>query len=267
MLNVISLGAGVQSSTMALMAAHGEITPMPDCAIFADTHGEPKEVYEWLDWLEKQLPFPVHRVSAGNLSEKSTEIKTTLDGERTYLKHSVPVFVLRPEGGKGMAVRQCTRDFKIEPIRKEVRKLGASTKTPCTTWIGISLDEVIRKKPSRDAAQINRWPLLEMNITRNGCIEWMKEHRFPAPPKSACIYCPYHSDDFWLSMKADEIDQAAHYENKLQAAYAGATALHGKPFLHASMLPIRDAVKAIKDNPRPQQQDLFGNECEGMCGV
>jgi hypothetical protein len=26
----------VQSTTLALMAAHGEIGPMPDCAIFAD---------------------------------------------------------------------------------------------------------------------------------------------------------------------------------------------------------------------------------------
>jgi hypothetical protein len=41
-LRVISLGAGVQSTTMALMATHGEITLMPDCAIFADTHAEPK---------------------------------------------------------------------------------------------------------------------------------------------------------------------------------------------------------------------------------
>lgn len=30
MIHVISLGAGVQSSTMALMAAHGEIEPMPE---------------------------------------------------------------------------------------------------------------------------------------------------------------------------------------------------------------------------------------------
>jgi hypothetical protein len=66
-MNIISLGAGVQSSTMALMAAAGEITPMPDCAIFADTQGEPHAVYAWLDWLEKQLPFPVHRVTQGSL--------------------------------------------------------------------------------------------------------------------------------------------------------------------------------------------------------
>ena len=48
-LRTISLGAGVQSTTMALMAARGEIGPMPDCAIFADTGWEPKQVYEHLD--------------------------------------------------------------------------------------------------------------------------------------------------------------------------------------------------------------------------
>jgi hypothetical protein len=31
-LRVLSLGAGVQSTSLALMAAHGEIGPMPDCA-------------------------------------------------------------------------------------------------------------------------------------------------------------------------------------------------------------------------------------------
>jgi 3'-phosphoadenosine 5'-phosphosulfate sulfotransferase (PAPS reductase)/FAD synthetase len=59
----LSLGAGVQSSTLALMAARGEIGPMPKAAIFADTQAEPESVYRWLDWLEKQLPFPVHRVT------------------------------------------------------------------------------------------------------------------------------------------------------------------------------------------------------------
>ena len=53
---VISLGAGVQSSVMALMAAKGELTPMPEAAILTDTQWEPKDVYEHLDWLEKQLP-------------------------------------------------------------------------------------------------------------------------------------------------------------------------------------------------------------------
>ena len=45
---VISLGAGVQSTVMALMAEAGDIGPRPDCAVFADTGWEPKEVYEHL---------------------------------------------------------------------------------------------------------------------------------------------------------------------------------------------------------------------------
>ena len=66
---MLSLGAGVQSTTLALMAAHGEIGPIPDCAIFADTGWEPKAVYEHLAWLRSinVLPVPVHIVSAGNL--------------------------------------------------------------------------------------------------------------------------------------------------------------------------------------------------------
>ena len=51
----LSLGAGVQSSTLALMYATGELSPMPEAAIFADTQAEPASVYEWLDWLETQL--------------------------------------------------------------------------------------------------------------------------------------------------------------------------------------------------------------------
>ena len=51
-INILSLGAGVQSSTLALMAANGEVGPMPMAAIFSDTQAEPKEVYDWLNWLE-----------------------------------------------------------------------------------------------------------------------------------------------------------------------------------------------------------------------
>ncbi|CUX70115.1 conserved hypothetical protein [Agrobacterium sp. NCPPB 925] len=70
-LRALSLGAGAQSTTMALMAAHGEIGPMPDCAIFADTGGSRKPSYEHLEWLTSPnvLPFPVHIVSAGNIRD------------------------------------------------------------------------------------------------------------------------------------------------------------------------------------------------------
>ena len=78
-MHVISLGAGVQSTTMALMAAHGEIEPMPDAAIFADTGAEPQAVYEHLDWLRSPgvLPFPVEVVRFSDLAD---DIRKTAAG-------------------------------------------------------------------------------------------------------------------------------------------------------------------------------------------
>lgn len=104
-MNIISLGAGVQSTALALMAAHGEIGPMPDCAIFADTGWEPKKVYKHLEWLMSPgvLPFPVHVVSAGNI-RNDTVAETTTTGHRFA---SVPWFIENPDGSEGMGRRQC----------------------------------------------------------------------------------------------------------------------------------------------------------------
>ena len=104
MKHIISLGAGVQSSTMALMAAKGEITPMPDGAIFADTMVEPDSVYKWLDWLELQLPFKVYRVSFGDLSEEIEK---------------VPLF-MRKNNEVVMGMRKCTTEYKINPVGKKM---------------------------------------------------------------------------------------------------------------------------------------------------
>jgi hypothetical protein len=140
-LRAISLGAGVQSTTLALMAAHGEIGPMPDCAIFADTGWEPRAVYDHLAWLMSGnvLPFPIHIVSAGNIRDELVGA-----GEGTH-RASIPVFVktVTPAGTEvpvidedadggtvvigsrrtttetvsvGMIQRQCTTDFKVVPI-------------------------------------------------------------------------------------------------------------------------------------------------------
>lgn len=73
----------MQSTVMALMAAKGELEPMPDCAIFADTGYEPEGVYEHLNWLEKQLPFPTYRVTQGNIKQDS------LSGLNTHGKRFV----------------------------------------------------------------------------------------------------------------------------------------------------------------------------------
>src|SRR6202171_711134 len=66
---ILSLGGGVQSTALALMAVGGDLPPdfrRPRAAIFADTGWEPASVYAHLRWLVQTLgrPLPVHIVRA-----------------------------------------------------------------------------------------------------------------------------------------------------------------------------------------------------------
>ena len=249
MKHIISLGAGVQSSTMALMAARGEITPMPEAAIFADTQWEPAEVTRHLDWLETQLPFPVYRVTRGNLREK------ILTGEYS----DVPFFT-----DNGLGRRQCTYQFKLRPLRKEVRSRYKSTyKNPLTMWIGISRDEVFRRKESNVKYIQNRWPLLDMGMRRHDCIDWFAD-RYPgrALPRSACLGCPFHTDAEWRHLR--DGDQTEWLQT-LSDDDAIRSTRPTNQFMHSSLKPLREAdIDSLEDKG---QGNLFDNECEGMCGV
>lgn len=270
-MHIISLGAGVQSSTMALMAAHGEITPMPDCAIFADTGAEPKAVYAWLDWIEKQLPFPVHRVSAGNIRDQIVRAMTNhAAGHR--IDGRPPFFI----AGGGMLRRQCTHDFKIVPIVRKVRELiglvkhQRGPKTPVASqWIGISSDEAGRMKPSRLSYVSHRWPLIELGMTRDDCLGWMLAHGYPKPAKSACTFCPYHDDEMWRDMKANDPESfadAVAIDNLIRPGMPGPKQPRNEAwFVHRSAKPLSEIDFRTAEDAG--QLSMFGNECEGMCGV
>lgn len=263
-IHIISLGAGVQSSTMALMAAVAEIAPMPMAAIFADTQDEPKSVYVWLDWLEKQLPFPIHRVSIGALSEMATRLRVSKKTGNTYTKPGLPVFF--NGNNVGIGSRQCTLTAKIEPINKKLRELRG--KSNVVQWIGISRDEIWRMKPSRNKWCKNIWPLVDRGITRRDCIAWMKKRGYPTPPRSACVYCPYHSDAEWRRIKNDEpleFERAALFEERLKSAYLSVAACQSSPFLHRSCVPLRNVDLSTEEERG--QINMFNSECEGMCGV
>lgn len=271
MKHFISLGAGVQSSTMALMAAHGELSPMPDAAIFADTQAEPKAVYEWLDWLEKQLPFPVYRVTHGSLKNDMLQKRPN----RKYRRLDIPAFIV--DGGKvvGLINRACTRDYKIRPIDKKVRELiglrpgqRAPTEVVVTQWIGISRDEVQRMKPSRMKYVQNRWPLVDRGMRRHDCLLWMERNGYGRPPRSACTFCPYHSNAEWLSLTDEERQEAIDLDNNI-ASFKGTnelrSGLRGDIFLHRSGRRLELVFPTLSEEP--EQVDMFQNECEGMCGV
>lgn len=271
-LRVLSLGAGVQSSVMALMAAHGEID-RPNCAIFADTQWEPKGVYEHLDWLESVIsnplrvdhPFPVYRVTNGNIREDALRGRNTT-GQKFS---SMPLFT---KGG-AMGRRQCTREYKIDPIRKEIRRIlgvkrGARVRHKVTQLIGISTDEAGRMKPSRDKWCKNTWPLIDADMSRVDCIRWFeKEYPGRVLAKSACIGCPFHNDKSWRDKKVNDpvsFADAVSFDAALRSG-GDKGRFYEDVFLHRSLQPLDEVdFRNLEDMG---QLNMFNNECEGMCGV
>jgi len=281
--NVLNLGAGVQSSCLALMAAKGEITPMPDFAVFADTQAEPQSVYDWLDWLETQLPYPVYRVSAGHLTRDQLtpkiRSKDALSGGKkgeTYIKRLIPVFGIH-NGNKTAAIgRKCTSDYKVVPILREIKKRCEvkrnQQEVSVTQWIGISWDEIQRAKPSnpKNKWTQHHWPLLELKMTRAKCHEWLAKNGFPEPPRSACFYCPFHSDTEWRRLRDEDpvyFKRAIDFDHQLRGAFKKYDKImEMEIFLHNSCKPL-DEVDFDSDEQKGQMVWDFQAECEGMCGV
>ena len=271
-IHIISLGAGVQSSTMALMAAHGEITPMPKCAIFADTQDEPGSVYKWLDWLEKQLPFPVHRVTRGNLTDSLLKLRKRKDGKGYWSFGSIPAYTDSMNGDKGHAPRECTYSFKVEVLDKEAKKIAgikrAQKVVGVIQWIGISLDEIHRMKTPRYKWHCFRYPLVDLRMRRHDCQLWLLRNGYPKAPRSACRQCPYHSDAEWRRLRdqePEEFAKAVRFEKAYQRTKAQTLGYASIPYLHSSRVPL-DQVDFSTDEDHGQQV-MFGNECEGLCGV
>ena len=279
--NVLNLGAGVQSSCLALMAAKGEITPMPDFAVFADTQAEPQSVYDWLDWLERQLPFPVYRVTKGNLTDESLEVKIRKsDGPRSKagdetIRRLIPLFGIMPNGDRTAAIgRKCTSDYKVAPIVKEIRsrceiKRGES-EVQVTQWIGISFDEMQRMRGAAHQWTQHRWPLVENRMRRHDCLEWMRQNGYPEPPRSACYYCPFHSDAEWRRLRDDDPDyfeRAIQFDKDIRAKYkAHDPTMLMEVYLHNSCKPLGE-IDFDSDEQKGQRVWDFQAECEGMCGV
>lgn len=256
-MNIISLGAGVQSTVMSLMAAHGEITPMPDAAIFADTQWEPRAIYEHLVWLESVLPFPIHRVTAGNIRDAAVR-RLRSDGKSRYA--SIPWFT---ENG-GMGMRQCTKEYKLIPIRRKIRHL--SNGKHVRQWIGITTDEAHRMKPSGVQYITNEWPLIDLRMHRRDCVKWMAAH-YPDIQlrKSSCLGCPYRSDTGWRRIRNNPDEWADVLEVDRAIRTQPERGLQYKQYMHRSRKPLHEVDLSTAEERG--QINMFGNECEGLCGV
>jgi hypothetical protein len=243
-LKILSLGWGVQSWTLAAMAALDEI-PRPDYAVHADTTHEMQGTYshaaKWTPWLEEH-GVPVVTVQAANAN---------VVVYRSTASVMIPAVTVENQTlEKGVAKRQCTKEWKIAPLRRFARSIIGKTSPDCVEmWMGISLDEWQRMRDSGTQYIKNVYPLVDQRLSRSYCVAWLEEHGLDIPPKSACTFCPYHNKDYWKKMKragGSDWDEAVAVDEVIRDKGKGS----GKDFqlfIHSSGLPLEEAVRIPED--------------------
>lgn len=204
---ILSLGAGVQSSTILLKAIKGEL-PKPDLAVFADTGWESIETYthlEWVSGLAKKASIPIYTVRNGNVRDDMLNA-----AEIGCRFASIPAYTIS-NGSIGRLWRQCTMEYKITPIRQEIRRLlgvKPHQRLPAEAvdlWIGISIDEYKRVGSFKNNPKwlTTSFPLVyTYPMTRNECIFWLvKNYPNRVIPRSACLGCPFKCTEEWRLVK------------------------------------------------------------------
>jgi 3'-phosphoadenosine 5'-phosphosulfate sulfotransferase (PAPS reductase)/FAD synthetase len=263
----IAWGGGVQSTTLAVMSALGDL-PRVDAVIFADTGWEFSETYHFVAFYTEFLArhgLRVERVSAGNIKE---------DGISPYVH--IPFWT-----SGGPLRRQCTNHFKIEPMARRIRELLSfhPTEPPhppagaAEVWLGISLDEYLRMKRSRVSYITNAYPLvMDKKMTRSDCKRYLQDHNLPIPPKSACVCCPYRSASDLLYIKSKSPEEfAALLEFDRSIRYLKPQGMDsGELYIWRGRRPLEEVnLEAIARRERRWKQlPLTATECEsGFCWI
>lgn len=263
-LQVISLGAGRQSSVMYLMAVAGEIKPMPDVAIFADTGNEPAHVYSQVQYLDQFSDvIPIEIVDNGNIYDDSQK---ALNGINPWGKGrwvGPPIF----SDGGGPIRRKCTQQYKIKPKENKIRELlKVQGKQFVIDWRGHTTSEVHRAKPDKRNYYIVRWPLLELRMSDHDVMLWAEKRGHPRFEWSACLICPF---------RLREHDTAKKIQDRYPASWQLITDmdeqirdmsqfnLERAHYFNADYLPMTEFVNQDRDNG---QMALF--DCDGgACGL
>lgn len=262
-LRVLSHGGGIQTSTLLFKAARGEIAPF-DAVIISDTGDEPEEVWDYLEYAIEQTGVPVIRTMSktGSILEHIKRSKGPPDGK---LLVTLPYFLA--DGGRMW--RTCTKTLKIDPVTQEIRRILGIAKGCCVkpgtqveVCIGISTDEYLRAGgfPATYWQTIT-YPLLNADMSFNGCVRWLEERQYRKPPRSRCRVCPFRSNESWRSLSPSDFEHACQVDDFIRSNDTPPRGFKSMPYLHADRIPLREVDLSVPVTLLPD------DECTGGCAT
>jgi len=162
---IISFGGGVNSVAMTIMLyKRGEIYPL----VFADTMAEHPETYCYMDYFEREFLSKygqkIIKITPFETPQYYWPAQKGISLEDYFIKcKSVPL-AFQPA---------CSVSYKRHPLSQYAMRPHI---------IGFALDE-------KNRATNDIYPLIENSITRQGCINIIRNEGLKIPRKSGCFFC------------------------------------------------------------------------------
>jgi hypothetical protein len=255
------------------LSALGEIERL-DAIITADTGWERRATYAARDWYIDWFRGKGLRV----------EVVGGRDIRVEGADRSIHIPFWTSSGGP--LRRECTREFKIRPLRRRARELiGLHASLPpnppkaaIEKWLGYTWEEVGRQKKSDVQYVIKRYPLIELRWTRRDCERFLHDRGLPVPVKSACVACPFRTAAEYLEMReqgSEEFAEAVAFDERNRhnplAERCGSTADELFVYKQASTqrpVPLADAdLEGDAAWSVRKGEQLMLQLCEGPCGT
>ena len=247
----------MQSTALALMSCenktkgitHKEV-PIYDAIIFCDLGSEPRWVYDQVYFIrcaceDASIPFFV--------------LETNLHSD--YIKNfgksrvvSIPFWSLDIDGKKGKMMRNCTIDYKINAIQKFVRteflgyRKGQRTKVEDMKahemHLGFSIEEQRRCKENSHKMFVNKFPLVDMGLTRQDNYAYILDVWGLETKASACTFCPFHTNYYYKYLKnnyPEEYQTVLEFDEMLEREQPN-TKIRSQLFLTKSRVRVKDLV-------------------------
>lgn len=187
MSSVLLYSGGVNSTAMAiaLIEDHGWRGPL----LWADTGTNWPETLDYIETFKARLAR--HGLTLTPQPTNST------DRGETY-RMPLIVYCERNQTIPTFRHRWCNDKWIRRPNKRWCKKKGIDT-----LLVGIAADEAQRARPSDKS---KRYPLVELNITRDDCHRIIAKAGLPPAPRSNCWMCPYQNRSQWIQLKKQHPD-------------------------------------------------------------
>lgn len=247
-----SYGGGWQSVAIAILVKQG-VLPLPDYIGMVDTSYERAKVWEY----NKKYTFPM-LAELGKPVDIIPHSYATVDIEAANGDLLLPVFT-----NSGKLPTFCSNEWKKRVYRRRLRELNYNF---AYCWLGFSLDEYQRMKPSGVKWLMNQFPLIlgyGIRYRRSELGKIILDHGWPLPPSSACDFCPNRDNKTWQEIQENE---PTTWQNAVQRdrwlRQPEQIARWGETYIHGSLVPL-DEIDFNREN-KEDDLPLF-NLCGSSC--